>query len=137
MASNNNNTLNTTITIFAGANFRAWQQSMGDYLKSQKLWQHATGVVTCPVAATPAAPTAAELQLQGTWDETHDQIKGILGLRLSPNLCIHLGTNAALPRLAKHGLALRQPSGGLVFQLFLLITMHCMWLKSRVNKIRK
>ena len=95
MASNNNNTLNTTITVFAGMIFRAWQQSMGDYLKSQKLWRHATGVVTCPVAANPTAPTAAELQLQGTWDETDDQIKGILGLRLSPNLRTHLGTTAA------------------------------------------
>ena len=38
---------------------------------------------------------AAELQLQGTWDKTDDQIKGILGLRLSPNLCTHLGTNGA------------------------------------------
>ena len=76
-------------------NFCAWQQSMGDFLKSQKLWQHATGVVTRPVEAVPGAPTAAELQLQGTWDETDDQIKGILGLRLSPNLCTHLGTTAA------------------------------------------
>ena len=67
---------------------------MGDYLKSQKLWHHATGVVTCPVEAVPAAPTAAELQLQGLWDETDDQIKGILGLRLSPNLRTHLGTTA-------------------------------------------
>ena len=95
MASNNNNTLNPTVTIFAGANFRAWQQSMGDYLKSQKLWHHATGIVTHPVAATPAAPMPAELQLQGTWDETDDQIKGILGVRLSPNLRTHLGTTAA------------------------------------------
>ena len=94
MASNNNNTLNTTISIFASMNFHAWQQSMGDFLKSQKLWCHATGVVTCPVEAVPGAPTAAELLLQGTWDETDDQIKGILGLRLSPNLCTHLGTNA-------------------------------------------
>ena len=60
-SNNNNNTLNTTVTVFAGMNFRAWQQSMGDYLKSQKLWCHATGVVTRPVAANPAAPTAAEL----------------------------------------------------------------------------
>ena len=43
----------------------------------------------------PAAPTAAELQLQGIWDKTDDQIKGILGLRLSPNLHTHLGTTAA------------------------------------------
>ena len=95
MASNNNNTLNMTITVFAGANFCAWQPSMGDYLKSQKLWHHATGVVTRPVAAVPASPMDAELQLQGLWDETDDQIKGILGLRLSPNLHTHLGTTAA------------------------------------------
>ena len=95
MASNNNNTLNTTVTVFAGTNLRAWQQSMGDYLKSQKLWHHATGVVTRPVAANPVAPMAAELQLQGIWDETDDQSKGILGLRLSPNLRTNLGTTAA------------------------------------------
>jgi len=94
-SNNNNNTLNTTVTVFAGANFCAWQQSMGDYLKSQKLWRHATGIVTRPVAANPQAPTAAELQLQGVWDETDDQIKGILGLRRSPNLRTHLGTTAA------------------------------------------
>ena len=88
-------TLSTPPSL-TGANFRAWQQSMGDYLKSQKLWCHATGIVTRPVAANPAAPMAAELQLQGTWDETDDQIKGILGLRLSPNLRTHLGTTAAL-----------------------------------------
>ena len=100
MASNNNNTLNTTVSVFAGTNFRAWQQSVGDFLKSQKLWHHATGV-THPVEAVPGAPMAAELQLQGTWDETDDQIKGILGLRLSPNLHTHLGTNSALATAAQ------------------------------------
>ena len=71
MASNNN-TLNTTVSVFASTNFCAWQQSMGDFLKSQKLWRHATGIVTHPVEAVPGAPMAAELQLQGTWDETDD-----------------------------------------------------------------
>ena len=111
MASNNNNTLNTTISVFTGMNFRAWQQSMGDFLKSQKLWCHATGIVTHPVEVVPGAPTAAELQLQGTWDETDDQIKGILGLRLSPNLRTHLGTNGAHATVAQSWTSLETTFG--------------------------
>ena len=110
MASNNN-TLNTTVFVFASVNFCAWQQSMGDFLKSQKLWRHATGVVTRLVEAVPGAPMAAELLLQGTWDETDDQIKGILGLRLSPNLHTHLGTNAAPATAAQSWASLEMTFG--------------------------
>ena len=54
---------------------------------------------------------AAELLLQGTWDKTDDQIKGILGLRLSPNLCTHLGTNAALAMAAQSWASLETTFG--------------------------
>ena len=137
MASNNNNTLNTTVSVFTSANFCAWQQSMGDFLKSQKLWHHATGVVTHPVEAVPGAPTAAELQLQGTLDETDDQIKGILGLRCSPNLHTHLGTNAAPAMAAQSWASLKTTFGQPGIQQFLLITMCCMRSKSLVNRICK
>ena len=74
------NSINT-VPVFAGANFRTWQQQMGDFLHYQKLWRIVSGQVTRPVGNTPA-----DLVAQNAWDEADEQAQGILGLRLSMNL---------------------------------------------------
>ena len=84
------NSINT-VPVFAGANFRTWQQQMGDFLHYQKLWRIVSGQVTRPVGNTPA-----DLVAQSAWDEADEQAQGILGLRLSMNLRTHLGATSAL-----------------------------------------
>ena len=80
-----------SVPIFSGANFRTWKQQMGDFLRYQKLWRIVSGQVTRPVGNTPA-----DLVAQNTWDEMDEQAQGIIGLRLSMNLCTHLGATSAL-----------------------------------------
>ena len=84
------NSINT-VPVFTGANFRTWQQQMGDFLHFQRLWRIISGVTTRPVGNTPA-----DLAAQNAWDEGDEQAQGILGLRLSPNLRTHLGATSAL-----------------------------------------
>ena len=79
------------VPVFSGVNFRTWQQQMGDFLCFQRLWRITSGTVTRPVGNTPA-----DLAAQNAWDEGDEQAQGILGLRLSPNLCTHLGATSAL-----------------------------------------
>ena len=80
-----------TVPIFAGVNFRTWQQQMGDFLHFQRLWRIVSGAATRPVRNTPA-----DLLAQNAWDEVNEQAQGILGLHLSPNLHTHLGATSAL-----------------------------------------
>ena len=84
------NSINT-VPVFAGANFRTWQQQMGDFLRYQRLWRIVSGQVTRPVGNTPA-----DLVAQNAWDEADEQAQGILGLCLSMNLRTHLGATSAL-----------------------------------------
>ena len=42
-ANTNNNNLNASVPIFMGSDFWVWEQKMGDYLKSQRLWCITTG----------------------------------------------------------------------------------------------
>ena len=42
-ANTNNNNLNASIPIFTGSDFWVWEQKMGDFLKSQRLWRITTG----------------------------------------------------------------------------------------------
>ena len=84
------NSINT-VPVFASANFRTWQQQMGDFLHFQRLWRITSGAATRPVGNTPA-----DLVAQNAWDEGDEQAQGILGLRLSPNLRTHLGATSAL-----------------------------------------
>ena len=43
MATNtNNNNLNASIPVFTGSDFWVWEQKMGDFLKSQRLWRITT-----------------------------------------------------------------------------------------------
>ena len=69
MASNNNNNLTTSVPIFTGSDFWVWEQKMGDYLNSQRLWHFVRGgTFVCPVEAIAGQPMAAELQAQMDWD---------------------------------------------------------------------
>ena len=92
--------LNTTVPVFQGANFCTWQQVMGDYLKSQRLWFHVTALMDGgrghPVEAVAGAPTQAKTDAQVAWDADDIQCLGILSLHLSPNLRTHLGNTAHL-----------------------------------------
>jgi gag-polypeptide of LTR copia-type len=63
-----------------------------DYLRSMKLYRHASGAVTRPAGVVPL--TQANLDAIAAWDEANEQAQGILGLRLSTNLCTHLGATA-------------------------------------------
>ena len=58
-ANTNNNNLNTSIPVFTGSDFWVWEQKMGDFLKSQRLWCITTDAAgsTWPVEAIVGAPT--------------------------------------------------------------------------------
>jgi hypothetical protein len=86
-----NNGINN-VSVFSGANFCTWQQTMGDYLRSMRLFRHVSGVTVRPTPVV--SPTQANLDTIAAWDEANEQAQGILGLRLSTNLCIHLGVTA-------------------------------------------
>ena len=93
----NNNSLNASVPIFTGSDFRVWEQKMGDYLKSQCLWHITTGAPGSmwPVEAIPGAPTPAEALLQAAWDKNLEQVQGIIGSRISQMLCPHIGMTCA------------------------------------------
>ena len=94
MATNtNNNNLNASIPVFKGSDFWVWEQKMGDYLKSQRLWRITTGAPGSmwPVEAITGAPTPAEAQLQAAWDENSKQVQGIIGSCISQTLRPHIG----------------------------------------------
>jgi gag-polypeptide of LTR copia-type len=86
-----NNGINK-VPVFSGANFRTWQQTMGDYLRSMRLFRHVSGATVKPTPVVP--PTQANLDAIAAWDEADEQAQGILGLRLSTNLRTHLGATA-------------------------------------------
>jgi energy-converting hydrogenase Eha subunit E len=83
-----NNGINN-IPVFSSANFYTWQQTMGDYLRSMRLYRHISGAAFRLALVVP--PTQANLDAMAAWDEADEQAQGILGLRLSTNLCTHLG----------------------------------------------
>jgi gag-polypeptide of LTR copia-type len=86
-----NNRINN-VPVFSGANFRTWRQTMGDYLRSMRLFRHVSGATVRPTPVVP--PTQANLDAIAAWDEADEQAQGILGLRLSTNLCTYLGATA-------------------------------------------
>jgi hypothetical protein len=86
-----NNGINN-IPVFSGANFCTWQQMMGDYLRSMRLYRHVSGTAFRPAPVVP--PTQANLDAMAAWDEADEQAQGILGLRLSTNLHTHLSDTA-------------------------------------------
>jgi gag-polypeptide of LTR copia-type len=86
-----NNGINN-VPVFSGANFRTWQQTMGDYLRSMRLFRHVSGAT---VRLTPVVPpTQANLDAIAAWNEADEQAQGILGLRLLTNLHTYLGVTA-------------------------------------------
>ena len=67
---------------------------MTNFLGSQCLLGYVTGARPCPVEAALGQPTMAEQAAQAKWDEYDLQVKSLIGLRLSPNLCTHMGTTS-------------------------------------------
>jgi hypothetical protein len=86
-----NNGINN-VPVFSGVNFCTWQQTMGDYLRSMKLFRHVSGAAFRPASVVP--PTQANLDAIVAWNEADEQAQGILGLRLLTNLRTHLGATA-------------------------------------------
>ena len=97
MATTNNNNLTTSVPVFTGSDFWIWEQKMGDFLKSQRLWRITTGAPgsTWPVEAITGNPTPAEALLQAAWDENLEQVQGIIGSCISQTLCPHISTTCA------------------------------------------
>jgi gag-polypeptide of LTR copia-type len=86
-----NNGINN-VPVFSSANFRTWQQTMGDFLRSMRLYRHVSGATVRPTPVV--SPTQVNLDTIAAWDKADEQAQGILGLRLSTNLCTHLGATA-------------------------------------------
>ena len=96
-AKTNNNNLNASVPIFTGSDFQVWEQKMGNFLKSQRLWRITTGAAgsTRPVEAIVGTPTPAEALLQAAWDENSEQVQGIISSCISQTLCPHIGMTCA------------------------------------------
>ena len=82
------------IPLFNSADYCTWKERMGDSLGSQRMLGFVNGNRVAPVAADPANPTTAERQALAQWDEDDMVIRSYIALRLSPNLCTHLGATA-------------------------------------------
>ena len=82
------------VPLFNGADYHAWKERMGDFLGSQRLLGFVNGDKVPPVAADPANPTADERQARAQWVEDDTVVRSLIVLRLSPNLCTHLGNTA-------------------------------------------
>ena len=97
MAANNNNNLNASVPIFTGSDFQVWEQKMGDFLKSQRLWCITTSAPgsTQPVEVIPGAPTPAEALLQAAWDKNLEQVQGIISSHISQTLHPHISMTCA------------------------------------------
>ena len=82
------------IPLFNGADYCAWKERMGDFLGSQHMLGFINGNRSMPVAADPTDPTAAKQAAIAQWLEDDTVVRSLIALRLSPNLCTHLGTTA-------------------------------------------
>jgi hypothetical protein len=87
-----NNGINN-VAVFSGANFCTWQQTMGDYLRSMRLFRHVSGTTIRPTQWF-LPPRQANLDAIAAWDEADEQAQDILGHRLLTNLHTHLGATA-------------------------------------------
>ena len=89
----NSNNLNSSVPVFMSSDFRIWEQKMGDYLKSQRLWCITSGAPGSmrPVEAIVNAPTLAEAVAQAAWDKNLEQVQGIIGSHISQMLHPHIG----------------------------------------------
>ena len=86
--------INALIPLFNGAEYCTWKEQMTDFLGSQCMMGYVTGARPCPVEAAPGQPMVAEQAAQVEWDKNNLQVKSLIGLRVSPNLCTHMGTTA-------------------------------------------
>ena len=79
------------VPLFTSVDYCAWKERMGDYLGSQHMLGFINGNQQRPVEADPANPTAAKRTAIAQWEDDDMQVKSLIALRLSPNLCTHLG----------------------------------------------
>ena len=82
------------VCLFNSADYRTWKERMGDFLGSQHMLGFINGNRLRPLAADPANITTDERAAMAQWDEDDTVIRSYIALRLSPNLCTHLGTTA-------------------------------------------
>ena len=86
--------INTLVPLFNGADDHAWKEWVTDFLGSQCLLGYVTSACHHPAAADAMAVTVAEQTAMDDWDEVDLQVKSLIALRLSPNLCTHLNITA-------------------------------------------
>ena len=86
--------INTLIPLFKGADYHAWKERMTNFLDSQHLLGYVTSACHCPAAADANAVMVAEQAAMADWDKVDLQVKSLITLRLSPNLCTHLDITA-------------------------------------------
>ena len=84
--------INALVPLFNSADYHAWKEQMTDFLGSQHLLGYVTSACPHPTAANPMAVTVAEQATMADWDKIDLQVKSLIALRLSPNLCTHLDT---------------------------------------------
>ena len=84
--------INALVPLFNSADYHTWKEWMTDFLGSQHLLGYVTSAHPRPGEANPGQPMVAEQAAQADWDEIDLQVKSLIALRLSPNLCTHLDT---------------------------------------------
>ena len=80
--------LEKLVTVFDGSSYITWADSMRAWLRSQGLWQIASGVETRPVEPSTGT-SAAALKVaarQTLWDNKNNQAFGSIVLRLAPSI---------------------------------------------------
>ena len=86
--------INTFIPLFNGADYCTWKEWMTNFLGSQHLLRYVTSACPHPIPANANAVMAAEQVAMADWDKIDLQVKSLITLRLSPNLCTHLDTTS-------------------------------------------
>ena len=71
------------VSIFHGANFRAWEAQMMVFLQCQGLWHIANGTWVCPTLNA----TAANQGKLDAWDLKDEICNGQIALQLVQNVC--------------------------------------------------
>ena len=86
--------INNLIPLFNSVDYCTWKEWVTDFLGFQHLLGYITGAHPRPAPADANAVTVAEQATMADWDEINLQVKSLIGLRLSPNLCTHLDTTS-------------------------------------------
>ena len=120
------NSINT-VPVFAGANFRTWQQQMGDFLRFQRLWRITSGAATRPVRNTPA-----DLAAQNAWDEGDEQAQGIPKQHLLPGF-----PSLWMRKIGVSGMNIYVGSSKCAVSFFMLMALFNAWIKQLIQKTLK